>query len=125
MSVRRIQEICKQLKEGTRTSFERIEGSGRPSSELRTTNTEEVSKLIEDDSCMATRHIASILHLSQTMIHRILTEDFGQEVAVYKVPHYLNNYNKAVRVERCTDLIEALAFCHTRKNLITIDEIFF
>ena len=46
-SVRRIHEIYKELKEGTRTSFERIEGSGRPSSELRTTNTEEVSKLIE------------------------------------------------------------------------------
>ena len=41
------------------------------------------------------------------------------------VPHVLNNYNKAVRVERCTDLIEALAFRQTRKNWITIDEKFF
>ena len=49
LSVRRIQEICKELKEGTRTSFEIIEDPGRPSSELRRTNTEEVSKLIEDD----------------------------------------------------------------------------
>ena len=39
LSVRRIQEICKELKKGTRTSFERIKGSGKPSSELRTTNT--------------------------------------------------------------------------------------
>ena len=38
LSLQRIQEICKEIKDGKRTSLERIEGSGRPSTELRTTN---------------------------------------------------------------------------------------
>ena len=61
-----------------------------------------------------------------TMVQRILTEDLGKKwLHTRWVPHVLNNYNKAVRVEKCTDLIEALAFRQTRKKLITIDQKFF
>lgn len=126
LSLRRIQEICKEIKDGKRTSLERIEGSGRPSTELRTTNIDEVSRLIEDDSCITTRHIASILGLSQSMVQRILCDDLGKIwLHTRWVPHVLSDHNKAVRVERCTDLIEALAFRLTRNNLITIDEKWF
>ena len=126
LSVRQIQRLCKEYEDGNRYSFERKEGQGRPVSDLRHENIEAVSNLIAEDNTITLRRIANLVHLSFAMVQRIVTEDLKRKWLHTKwVPHTLTEQNKAVRVERCLDLIEALSVRLCAKNLVTIDEKFF
>ena len=123
LSVRRIQELCKEFKEGNRSSFSRIYGSGRINSNERNENVEHVKQLIDDNSSLSTRAIACALDITQSMAQRILSESLGKTwIHSRWVPHQLSPQNKAVRSERCKDLLEQLKSRLTRKNLVTIDE---
>ncbi len=123
LSVRRIQELCKEFKEGNRCTFSRIDGSGRNYSDERYAKVEEIKRLIDDNNSLSTRAIARTVDITQSMAQRILSENL-EKVWIHTrwVPHQLTPYNKAVRYERCQDMLEQMKSRLTRKNLITIDE---
>jgi len=126
LSVRTIRRRCQEFKEGSRDSFERKEGSGRPTSDNRNDNVDDVKRLIDGDSCLTLRDIAAKLNISHTIVKRILNEDLAKLWCHTKwVPHCLSDRNKFVRVERCGDMVELLTSRIAKANLITIDEKFF
>lgn len=126
MKLRQVQQLVKEFKEGSRTSFERNHGSGRPESDLRKQSIDIVSNLIEEDNNRTVRDIAHLTEIDKNMVHRIITEDIGRIWMHTKwVPHTLSENNKVVRIERCTDMIEAFDSRIVRDNMITIDEKFF
>jgi len=60
------------------------------------------------------------------MVQRILTEDLHKQWKHTKwVPHTLSESNKALRVERCQELIDSFTSRICKSNLVTIDEKFF
>ena len=118
-----VRKLCQQFREETRTTFERQEGSGRPKSERRSDNVETIRDLIENDRSMSVVTISRILNLQKDMVHRIFTDELDMKWVHTKwVPHTLSEGNKAVRVERCNDLIQSLSNRLAQKNLVTIDE---
>lgn len=126
LSVRRIRELCQEMRSGDRTDFNRTVGSGRKSSELRSNSVDQVEQLIIIDPSMSVQRIADHLHIPHTMVQRILTDDLGKKwIATKWIPHHLTEANQALRVERCSDLIEAMRSRQCRSNLITIDEKWF
>lgn len=126
LSLRHIQKLCKEFRDGERESFDRAQGSGRRKSDTRTENIDNVKALIEADNSKTVQSIADALGLTHTMVQRIMTEDLDKAWIHTKwVPHHLTEGNKAVRVDRCTDLIDALASRICQSNLVTIDEKWF
>ena len=77
-SVRRVQQIVKELQEGTRNSFARAHGSGRLSSELRNENIPRIEEAINDDNNMTVRELATTFELSESMMYHFLSEDLGK-----------------------------------------------
>ena len=126
LSARRIRELCQGIRNGDRTDFNRAVGSGRKSSELRLNSVGQVEQLIIGDPSMSIQRITHHLQIPHTMVQRILTCDLGKKwVSTKWIPHDLTEANKAIRVERCSDLIEAMRSRQCRSNLITIDEKWF
>ena len=68
LSVRRIREICQDIRNGDRTDFNRTVGSGRKSSVLRLNSVGQVEQLIIDDPSMSVQRIAHYLQISHTMV---------------------------------------------------------
>ena len=77
--------------------------------------------MIEENGSLTVQHIADELNISHTMVQRILTEDLHTKW----VPHTLSEGNKALRVERCQELIDSFTSRICKSNLVTIDEKFF
>jgi hypothetical protein len=126
LSLRRVQQVCKEYQDGERDSFERVKGSGISQSEKRTENVNAVNEMISMDDKLTLREIANELQITHTMVERILCEDLNKTWMRTKwVPHELSLSNKTFRVERCTHIIEALSVRQCRRNLITIDEKWF
>lgn len=128
LSLRRVQTISKEFADGERVEFDdgRKMGSGRKKSESRLQHIELVRNLTDENKSTTVQHIADTLNISHTMTQRILTEDLDKQWVHTKwVPHTLSEINKAIRIERCTDLLEVLHGRLARKNLVTIDEKFF
>lgn len=122
-SISHIRKICQEYNEERRTSFERKEGSGKVKSDVRLQNVDGVSNLIHQDNRISLRHISNVLGLSLAMVQRIVSDDLKRTwVRAKWVPHTLTEFNKAIRVERCRDLLDALGGRLARKNLVTIDE---
>lgn len=126
MNLRQTQKLFKEFKEGERTSFGREEGSGRKKSDERVDSVERVKALIDEDNSRSIQWIAGELDIPHTMVQRILKDDIHAKWVHTKwVPHTLSIANKALRVERCKDLSEALPTRLCKENLVTIDEKFF
>lgn len=124
MSLRHVQRLVKEFRDGDRDSFERARGSGRRNSDVRNENVEAVRNLLNEG--LTVREIASELAIDKCMVHRILTDELECIWFHTKwIPHTLTNANKAVRVARCTDMIETLESRLTKENLVTIDEKWF
>lgn len=125
-SLRRIQALCKEFKEGRRNSFERIEGQGRKASSVREENIQKVKDVLEEDNTLSIQRVADMLEISHTMAQRIITEDINKHWIHTKwVPHTLSEANKILRVERSNDLLVSLNSRLCLKNLLIIDEKFF
>lgn len=125
-SVRRIQQIVKEFEDGTRNTYSQARGQGRPTSELRNNSIERVEAAIQNDNALSLRELAEMLDLSESMIHRILSEDLEQIWMITKwVPHVLTEANKQMRITCCRDLLAALQLRLTKHNLVTIDEKWF
>lgn len=125
-SVRRVQQIVKELQEGTRNSFARAHGSGRLSSELRNENIPRIEEAINDDNNMTVRELATTFELSESMVYRILSEDLGKIwMHTRWVPHVITEYHRQQRVECCTNMLQSFESRITKSNLVTIDEKWF
>lgn len=126
LSERRIREVCQQMRDGERDNFTRKQGSGRKKSDKRMESVAAVQHVLEEDSTLSVQRISSILEIPHTMTQRILNEDLQKRwVATKWIPHNLTESNRAIRVERCRDLIEAFKSRQCLSNLISIDEKWF
>lgn len=124
-SVSRIRAICKEFRDG-RENFQRQEGSGRRKSDARLQAINDVRGLIEADRTLSIQHIADELEIPHTMVQRIFSEDLDRIwFRTTWVPHTLSEANKALRVERCENLLRDLDSRLAKSNLVTIDEKFF
>lgn len=125
LSVSRIRALCQEFREGRMTVM-RKEGSGRRKSETRLANMEDVQRLINENPSVTIQQIADHLNISHSMAQRIVEDDIEVMWLHTKwVPHTLSINNKAVRVERCQELLEVLPSRQSRANLVTVDEKFF
>jgi len=126
LSVAHIRRLCQEFREGTRNSFVRCAGQGRKMSDKRLQSIEDVDRLLGADPTITIQNIANTLDLSHTMVQRIVSDDLERIWFKTKwVPHTLSDHNKAIRVERCQNLIESFQSRLCKSNLITIDEKFF
>lgn len=126
LSVVQIRRLMRQFGTGDRETFYRQNGSGRRKSERRLRNIDNVQRCVEQNGNMTVNDMADNLDISHTMVQRILEEDL--DVMWYHtkwVPHTLSEANKAVRVDRCNELIDSLQTRSSRLNLVTVDEKFF
>lgn len=118
--------IMREFRDGTRETFSRQEGCGRKKSEARIENVNTVRRLIEEDGRFTIDNIADILQISHAMVQRIMHEDL--EVIWYRnkwVPHVLTDFNKAVRVDRCNELIATMQSRLCKSNMVSVDEKWF
>ena len=126
LSLRRVQEILKDYKDEQRTSFSRQPGSGRQKSDQRLEGVELIAMAIEEDCTRTVRDLAYDLDMETTMVHRILTEELQKRWVLTRwIPYPVTEGRKAIRVERITDMLEALKSRVVAKNLVIIDEKWF
>ena len=125
-SERHVRKLVQEFRDGNRDSFTRKQGSGKDVSVVRTQAIERVEALIDGNSSLTVRQIATELGLSKTMVHEILTNDLELLWLSTKwVPHTLSEANKAIRLTRCQDLMDSFSSRLTKSNLVTIDEKYF
>ena len=123
VSLRRVQQLMKELNDGTRQSFARLLGQGRPVSEIRRNAIDRVSEAIAENNNLSERKLARLLNLNDTMIHRILNEDLEMMwMKTQWVPHQLTDAHRLLRVERCQDMLLAFRSRITKANLVNVDE---
>lgn len=126
ISLRRVQEITKAYREGTKDNFERVTGSGRPKSESRVQSVDDIRKAIEDDPCLTSRELSDIFQISKDTVLRILRDDLNFKCVSTKwVPHELSEMNKTNRVTCCENLIEKYELRAASKRIIITDEKWF
>ena len=87
---------------------------GQPRS-LRTSGLiREVEDLTEKDPRMSTWELAELLHVDQTSIYRILTEDLEMKnVCSVWVPSELSEKNKEDRIACCRRILENVSQCES------------
>ena len=86
-----------------------LEVEARKSDE-RDLSIEEVRLLIEDDTASTIQNMADTLDIPHTMVQRIATEGLHKKwVNIKWVPHTLSEGNRAVRVERCQEMLASYA----------------
>ena len=97
-SLRQIQRLCKDIKNGERITFKRRKGSGRPRSSRTDENIEAVRQLREEDPLLTVAHISCILHMHESSVQRILTEDLKKRSYCAKwIPYSLTDLHKQQR----------------------------
>ena len=102
------------------------EGQGRRKSDTRLEKNNAVKEMIEENPLSTLKQISESLNISTSMVQRIMNDDLNVIWCKTKwVPHILTERNKAIRMERCQNLIQSLNSRLGKSNLITIDEKFF
>ena len=125
-TVRSIQKMVKSFKDGERTSFDRIEGQGKPTSTLRRESVELINDAINEDNRISERRLSKRFNIEKTMIHRILNEELQLTWMKSKwVPHILDERKYQVRVECCENMLQALKSRIAQRNLVVVDEKYF
>lgn len=126
VSLRQVQRLMKDLTDGTRQTFSHISGQGRQISDQRQASIELVRQAIETDSTLTERRLARMLHMNDTMVHRILNEDLEMLwIKTQWVPHKISEVHRQLRVERCQDMLEAFHSRIVKNNLVIVDEKWF
>ena len=93
IGLRQVQRIMKEFEDGTRTSFDCIEGSGRPKTEKRLQLVEEVKAELLADSRMSIRDLSTKFDASRQMIMDIIHNDLGfRSVHCKWIPHNLTEF---------------------------------
>ena len=111
-SLRTVQRWIGDIKKGTFTLDKNV-STGRPRS-LRTSGLiREVEDLTEKDPRMSTWELAELLHVDQTSIYRILTEDLEMKnVCSVWVPSELSE-KKEDRIACCRRILENVSQCES------------
>ena len=123
VTLRRVQQIAKEFKEGNRDSFDRAEGSGRPSTSTSDENVERVRLIIENDCRLRCTAIANVTGIPARSVNRILSKNLGKRCLNSRwVPHCLSDDNMESRVDCCQNLKETLERRLIAKRLVVIDE---
>lgn len=126
ISLRRVQEISKELKDGTRVTGTRAEGSGRPKSETRLCLSVIIEDEIEMNPHLSERDLALTYDVCDTMVHNALHDDLGMvSINDRWVPHELTPVNKFVRVECCRTILQELQHLRNIDRLVVTDEKWF
>ena len=123
VSIRRIQQISREFEEGSRTTHERIAGSGRPRTSTCPENVEKVRELIEENNRLSCSEISRLTEIDEDAVNRILTRDLNKKSLCCKwLPHSLTENNKEERTNCCRAMIETYSRRRSRMNVIVIDE---
>lgn len=117
-SLRQVQRLAKEFKDGTRAAISRQPGSGRPRTSLTAANVQIVQTAIENDPTISLSRLTITLNLDKTSVYRILTKELSKR-SVYAVwvPHELTDYNKERRVTGAQVILEEI-----HGGVIVIDE---
>ena len=108
ISLRRTQEIAKEFKDGTRTSLDRAEGSGRPVSRERTELVQRIKQDVEEDPHLSCRTLAALHEINHRMVYDILTVDLKMTSVSDRVaPYELTDAAKQERVRCCREMLKA------------------
>ena len=87
-----------------------------------------IQQILEDEPFSSIRSIASVLNAPKSTIHRYMTVHLK---LVYRhtrwLPHFLNNDQKNVRIQKCKKLLSIINSCkhYSFRNLITGDQSWF
>ena len=110
-SLRTVQRWIGDVKKGTFTLDKNVL-TGRPRS-LRTSGLiREVEDLTEKDPKMSTWELTELLHVDQTSIYRILTEDLEMKnVCSVWVPSELSEKDKDDHIACCRRILENVSQC--------------
>ena len=79
ITLRQVQRIASDFKDGQRNSFERKEGSGRPRTSRSEDNVEKVRELIEGEPSLSISSISSMLNIHASTVQRILEIDLKKK----------------------------------------------
>ena len=109
MSLRRVQEIVKEFKDGHRISFDRAAGSGTLQSEARFSLQGKILDAVTIDPHLSSRALAAMFDTNHVMVQTVLKEDLQmRSVNDRRVPYNLSEANKAHRVECCRNMTKFL-----------------
>ena len=123
ISLRQVQRIMKEYKNGEREGYIDVPKSGRPKSEKRRVSRIEVSRLIEDEPNTSIVRIADILDLSEKMVERILKEDLNLISRNMRfVPYSLSPVQKQNRIEGARTCLETLEKRGIANRFVVTDE---
>lgn len=127
ISLRRVQEICKEFNDGARTTFSRNEGSGRKKSEKRIVCKEDVMADIQENSRVTVRELAMKYDVPKTTMHDIIRKDLQLKSKLDKwVPHDLSDQHKRQRIECCEEIVNFInATRNVKRYLLVTDEKWF
>jgi [histone H3]-lysine36 N-dimethyltransferase SETMAR len=108
-SLRRIQDIAKEYKRNEREGATRKEGSGRPSTTTTEEKVAEVKQLLDEDSNLSIRGIATLAEVTVNAAYRIMTEKLKMKCVYARwIPHQLTENHKTQRVEEAQHLLQNL-----------------
>ena len=123
ISLRQVQRISKEFRDGDRIGYASEPKAGRPRSVSRHENIEPVKNLLQNDPTLSCAAMATMLDVPHSTVHRILTEDLNL-ISVHSrfVPHALTDVNKQNRVTCAKEIIKALRTRNIKSRLIVTDE---
>ena len=117
-SLRRVQEIAKEIRDGERESCKRKDGSGRRASISTDENIQRVRTLIDEDPHVSVQYISTHLEIPTTTVHRIIRKHLEMKSAFARwIPHSLTDDHKSQRVHRANELIDSL-----NGSVVVVDE---
>ena len=94
-SLRRVQEIAKEVRDGERETCKRKDGSGRRISNSTEENIQHVRELIHADPHVSVQYISTYLEIPTTTVHRIIRNHLNMKSAFARwIPHDLTEDQK-------------------------------
>lgn len=124
LSVRRVQQIAREFKDGDRDDVTRQVGSGRPRTLKTEANIRMVEEMVEADDGISYRAIAEATGIPKSTVFEIMQEDLSLISIVARwVPHQLNEDKKVKRVQCCENLLQnVLPKRGIKDRLFVVDE---
>lgn len=109
LSLRRIQTIVKEFRDGVRETHVRSPGSGRPKTSTSDANVERVRQLIENDCGLSSKDISREIGIPYRSVYRILVVNLKKKCLHGRwVPHRLTEAHKLQRIEEAGTILAML-----------------
>ena len=126
ISDKRIRTITKEFRDGQRTQFSRVEGSGRKRNEERTELVAQVLEDVKEDNRITVRELSIKYDVTKDTMWRILKEDLNlKSKSLRWVPHELTDVQKEARVQCCEEMLTAHNARNTSRYTVVTDEKWF